>query len=315
MTTGSRALPTQEEVLGYFKSLSNWGRWGADDERGTLNLITPEKVRQAAALVREGVSVSCARPITYDLGPGSSLVIHYMTGTGEGLVPGTPNVAGGSGDFFGIAPHGYTITHMDALSHMFWEGYMYNGKPANLITARAGAVVGSIETPAERGVVSRGVLLDIARLKGVKWLENGTPVLPEDLEAAEKAQGVRVEEGDILFVRTGHYRHRKEEGAEAVPAAHRPGLHVACMPWLHERGVAVIGGEGPEVTPSGYPLNTLPVHHVGIVAMGLYLIDAANFDELAEACEARNRWEYMMTIAPLKFTAGTGCPVNPIAVF
>ena len=315
MTTGARTLPTQEEVLSYFKTCSNWGRWGADDERGTLNLITPEKVRQAAALVRDGVSVSCERPITYDLGvPGSSLTMHYMTGTGEAQEPGATHVAGGSGDFFGIAPHGYTITHMDALSHMFWEGYMYNGKPAKLVTAR-GAGAGSIEVPAERGVVSRGVLLDIARLKGVKWLENGTPVMPEDLEAAERAQNVRVESGDILFVRTGHYRHRLEEGAEAVPAASRPGLQAACMPWLHERGVAVIGGEGPEVTPSGYELNRLPVHQIGIIAMGLYLIDAANFDDLAKACEERNRWEYMMTIAPLKFTLGTGCPVNPIAVF
>ena len=314
MTTDTSSLPTQDEVLTYFKTLSNWGRWGADDERGTLNLITPEKVRRAAELVRDGVSVSCERPITYDLGVGSSVALHYMTSTGESLEPGATNVAGGSGDFFGFAPHGYTITHMDALSHIFWEGYMYNGRPARIVTAQ-GAGAGSIEVPAERGVVGRGVLLDIARLKGVKWLENGTPVLPEDLEAAEQAQGVRVEEGDILFIRTGHYRHRLEEGAEAVPAANRPGLHVACMPWLHERGVAVIGGEGPEVTPSGYELNRLPVHQVGITAMGLYLIDAANFDDLAKACEERNRWEYMMTLAPLKFSLGTGCPVNPIAIF
>ncbi len=313
MTTG-RALPTQEEVLGYFKSCSNWGRWGADDQRGTLNLITPEKIQRAAALIKDGVSVSCERPITYNLA-APSVSIHYMTGTGEAQVPGTPNVAGGSGDFFGMAPHGYTITHMDALSHIFWEGYMYNGKPANLITARGGATTHSIEVPAERGIVGRGVLLDIARLRGVKWLEHGTPVLPEDLEEAERAQGVRVEEGDILFIRTGHYRRRKEEGDDAVPSNHRPGLHVAAMPWLHERGVAVLAGEAPEVVPSGYPLNTLPVHHVAITAMGLYMIDAANFDELAAACEERNRWEYFMTIAPLKYTFGTGSAVNPIAVF
>lgn len=314
MTTGPK-LPTQDEVLGYFKSCSNWGRWGADDQRGTLNLITPDKVARAAALIKDGVSVSCERPITYDMSTGSSLVVHYMTGTGESQVPGTPNVAGGSGDFFGMAPHGYTITHMDALSHMFWEGYMYNGMPANLVTARGGATKGSIEVPAENGVVGRGVLLDIARTKGVKWLENGTPVMPEDLEEAERAQGVRVGEGDILFVRTGHYRHRVEEGHAAVPANHRPGLQAACLPWLHERGVAVIGGEGPEVTPSGYPLNTLPVHHVAITAMGLYLIDAAQFDDLAKACEERNRWEYFVALAPLKYSVGTGSPLNPIAIF
>jgi kynurenine formamidase len=300
-------------VLGYFKSCSNWGRWGPDDERGTLNLITPDKVRQAAALVRDGVSVSCERPIVYEAS-GNTLTLHYMNSTGESQVPGKTHEPGGATDFFGVAPHGYTITHMDALSHFFWEGYMYNGKPANLVTVR-GATAGAIDVPAERGVVSRGILLDIARLKGVKWLENGTPVMPEDLEAAETAEGVRVEEGDVLFVRTGHYRRRREEGPAAVPGDNRPGIQAACMPWLHQRGVAVIGGEAPEVSPSGYEINRLPVHQIGISAMGLYLIDACNFDELAEACEQRNRWEFMITIAPLKFTLGTGCPVNPIAVF
>ena len=314
MTTTSGTTPTEDEMLGYFSSLSNAGRWGADDQRGTLNLITPEKVRQAAALVREGISVSCARPITYDLGMNVSLSMHHMINTGESQVLGAKHVSASASDFFGIAPHGYTITHMDALGHMFWEGYFYNRRPAHLVTVR-GATEGSIEVPAERGVVSRGVLLDVARVKGVKWLENGTPVLPADLEAAEQAQGVRVESGDILFVRTGHYRHRLEEGLEAVPPTRRPGLHAACMPWLHERGVAVIGGEGPEVAPSGYDTVRQPIHQIGIAAMGLYLIDAGNFEELAKACEEHNRWEYMMTIAPLKFTLGTGCPVNPIAVF
>jgi kynurenine formamidase len=313
MTT-TPALPSQDEVLSYFKSLSNWGRWGPDDQRGTLNLITPDKIRQAGGLIRDGVSVSCERPIPFDGSTGLSTALHYMTSTGESHEPGTARQFGGSGDFFGIAPHGYTITHMDAHSHIFWEGYVYNGKPAKLVTSR-GAGVGSIEVPAEVGVVSRGVLLDIARLRNVKWLENGTPVMPEDLEEAERAQGVRVEEGDILFVRTGHYRHGLEEGPAAIPPARRPGIQVACLPWLHERGVAVIGGEGPEVTPSGYDLLQLPVHAVAITAMGLYMIDAANFDDLAKACEERNRWEFFTTIAPLKLVMGTGCPVNPIAVF
>src|SRR5262249_32852616 len=158
--------PSEEEVLNYFKTLSNWGKWGADDERGTLNYITPEKIQYAASLIKEGYSVSCERPITYEASGGPSLVVHYMTGTGEAQALGAKTVAGGAGDFSGIAPHGYTITHMDAHSHMFWEGYMYNGKPAHLVTAR-GATKGSIEVPAEQGVVGRGVLLDIARLKGV----------------------------------------------------------------------------------------------------------------------------------------------------
>ena len=307
MTT--KQVPTEEEVLGWMTSLSNWGRWGPDDELGTLNLITPQKRAQAAGLVKDGISITCSRLITPEIAPDvlSTPPLHYMVG-----VPPAEG-AGGASDFIGMAFHGYTITHIDSLCHMTWEGKMYNGKAASLVTVREKATAGGIDN-VQNGVVTRGVLLDMTKLKGKDWLEAGEGVFPEDLEAAERAQGVRVEEGDALLLRLGWYKKRKEMGASAGPG--RPGLHAATVPWLHERGVSIIVADASQdVDPSGYsPAVGLPVHRVGIVAMGLWLIDAANFDELAEVCNRVNRWECMFIVAPLRFHNATGSPVNPIAV-
>ena len=194
-----RVAPTADEVIGYMKSLSNWGRWGKDDQLGTLNLITPQKVTQAAALVHEGVTVTCARPIVFENSPDITSIppLHYMFRTGtESAATGQS----GALDFIGLAYHGVTITHLDSLSHQFWDGKMYNGLPASLVGAEKGATAGGVDLVKD-GVVTRGVLLDIARLRGVDWLPEGEGVFPEDLEAAEKAQEVRVGPGDALLVR------------------------------------------------------------------------------------------------------------------
>ena len=309
MTT--RPIPTEEEVLGYMTSLSNWGRWGADDELGTLNLITPEKRTQAARLVQEGTSVTCSRLIVPE---GASDVtsippLHYMIRTGESAPSEGP---GGSSDFIGFSFHGLTITHLDALCHQFWDGKMYNGKAASMVKADEKATAGHIDR-AQNGVVTRGVLLDITQVKGKEWLEAGEAVFTEDLEAAEQAQGVRVEEGDALILRLGWYKRRQQEGP---PASGRPGLHAETLPWLHDRGVSILVADASQdMDPSGYPRLGLPVHRVGIVAMGLWLIDAANCEDLVEVCRRLNRWEFMFNVAPLRFHNATGSPVNPLAIF
>jgi kynurenine formamidase len=307
----AREAPTEQQIKEWTRTLRNWGRWGEDDELGTMNYVTAEKRRAAAALVREGVTVSCARRIVYDVDPDTIQPLrHFMTSSGEAAHPENQS---GSSDVFLIGPHGYTITHVDALSHIFWQGQMYNNRPAKLVTTRDGATSLSIEALGD-GVVSRGVLLDITKLKGKKWLEPGEGVFPEDLEAAEEAQGVRVESGDILLVRTGHLRRRNEEGPRA--AGEHPGLQAACLPWLHERQVAMIGCDSAnDAFPSGYNQPPMPIHVVGIVSMGLWLLDNANHEELAAACERFNRWAFLLVIAPLKLKNGTGCPVNPIAIF
>jgi kynurenine formamidase len=312
-------MPTEQEILGWFQTLSNWGRWGAEDELGTLNLITTAKRLQAARLVREGLVISCARTIGYE--PAADNLVparHFMLSSGEGEAPVTVGRTGAT-DVFLLQPHGVTMTHLDAPAHSMvrtdaaqpWT--MYNGKPATRVTTAQGAAVGSIEL-AGGGIVSRGVLLDIPRVRGVAWLEGSDAVMPEDLDQAEAAQGVRVEAGDVLFVRTGFPRRRAERGprptTEGVSA-----LQPACLPWLRQRDVAVLGADtGNDVMPAQYPSIGLPIHGVGMGAMGLWILDNPNYEQLAETCARLGRWEFQAVIAPLKLANATGSPVNPLAI-
>ena len=299
------ADPGPEEVAGYFTSLSNWGRWGTQDQHGTLNLIDGEKRARAAALIRQGTAVSCSRVLAASA-PGSG-VLHFMTASGDGAAHG----AGGATDWFAMPIHAPT-THVDALSHVFWDGQVYNGASARKITT-TGAGVGSIELLAD-GIVSRGVLLDIPRAQGRAWLEPGEPIRPGDLDSCGQAQGITVLPGDVVLVRTGHDRHREADTAlEASTDA--PGLHAGCLPWLHESGIAVLGSDAAnDVLPSGYAGLALPVHTVGMVAMGLWLIDKLWLEDLATACATAGRWEFFFVAAPLRLERATGSPVNPLAV-
>ena len=312
-------IPDESEIVGYMTSLNNWGRWGDDDEFGTINFIGPEERKHAASLVKEGISVSCSRPITKTIYADTvSQVVHYMTGSGEGYSiqenPQLPENQQGSGDFIGMAYHGYNITHIDSLSHIFWNGQMYNGKPSSLVTTREGAKREAIEVLHD-GVISRGVLLDAARFKGVDWMEPGEYVTPDELEEISRQQGVTVGKGDILLVRTGHHKRRMEAGTRPVSDGW-PGLHASCLPWIHEKQVAVIGGDTvSDVVPSGYPNIKQPIHQVAIPHMGLWLLDNLNLEEIANACLERKRWEFMFTVAPLRVQGGTGSPINPIAMF
>lgn len=311
-------IPAEAQVLEWMTSLSNWGRWGNDDQKGCLNLITPEKRKQAAALVQEGIPVSCARPITTEITPDITYQVQrYMVDSGEGRETDPPErrlTRRGAAEFIGMVFHGQTITHIDALSHYSWQGKLYNGKPASLITSREGAQTHSIEAAAE-GIVTRGVLLDVTQVRNVPWLASDDPVMPEDLEAAEELEGVHVEEGDLLLVRTGNYRRRLERGP--VPNTQpMTACQVACTPWFKERGVAMLGTDtSNDVRPSHYATITSPLHTMSLVTLGMWLIDNANLEELAQACQQRNRYEFMLAMGPLRLRQVTGCPVNPIALF
>ena len=311
MSTGSARMPSEAEVMGYMDTLSNSGRWGPDDVLGTLNYITEAKRVQAAGLVKRGVSVSCSRVILPQAAPDVlSPPVHYMSGTGESAP--AQGMAGAS-DFLGIEPHGYTVTHIDAMGHIFWNGKGYNGLDARQVNTRGKAEKGGVEVIAS-GVVTRGVLLDIARVRGVEWMGAGDGITPEDLEAAEKAQNVRVEPGDALLYRTGWPKKRAVEGPPSPPDP-RPGMHAASMPWLHERQVALIAADAAtDVSPAGYPNFGLPVHVVAICAMGLWVLDGADYEELSEVCARENRWEFQFIMAALRWHHATGSPVNPIAV-
>lgn len=325
----ARTIPSREEVLSYFERLSNWGRWGDDDQLGTLNLITAQKRLEAVGLVKEGVVI----PLGMDLDPENPDPIGRETVLKrETAVHHLGDRIQGTREVIEMQTHG-SPTHMDAPSHMAWDGRLYNGYPASEVTTAGGARKMGIEH-ARGGVVSRGVLLDIPGLRGVDWLEPGEAIYPEDLDGAEERQGVRVQEGDVLIARTGYLRRVEVQG----PADRRcNGYHAGCLPWLHERGVSVISSDAlNDIQPSGYGLTTqiidipveerskipneevellLPVHCVALVAMGAWLIDNVVVEELLQACQERGRWEFLITIEPLRWVGSSGSQVNPLAIF
>lgn len=314
--------PPEAQVLAWFDELSNWERWGDDDRLGTLNHLTRDKRVAAARLVTEGVSVSCSWDIRTGRQPGATVESQrYMLSTGlgldeegrRGLMDG--GRAGGAQEFIGMVFHGLDVTHLDSLAHLFWDGKMYGGAPASLVSDRQGALKHDV-LAVQDGVTTRGVLLDIAALRGVDVLDADDHIYPEDLEAAEEAAGVRCEPGDVLLVRTGEGGARRAQKRDYNANKPRSGYQAACLPWLNDRGIAMIGSDvAQDPTPSGYRNVTMPIHMVGIVAMGLWLIDNCQLEDLAAACAQRNRWEFQFMLSPIRFQGVTGSPVNPLAVF
>jgi kynurenine formamidase len=217
-----------------------------------------------------------------------------------------------SAEVVGCASHGVTVTHVDALSHFRVDGRGYNDQPA---AAESEESRGRADRdPLRDGVVTRGVLVDVAAMRERRWLEAGDRIEPEDMERWERAHDVRVTEGDALLVRTGWARRRAELGSYPE-RKHRPGLAAPMLPWLRERGVAMVASDAAhDAIPSGLSRMPMPVHTVGLVAMGLWLLDNGDFDRLAEACAARNRWSFLFMAAPPRFAGATGTPVNPIAI-
>jgi kynurenine formamidase len=298
-----------------FAALQNWGRWGPDDERGTLNYLTADKARAAAALVRRGRSVSLSLPINTIAGPDNPNPALYYVNTTHDVDVGAGDVRFAT-DFLGMQFHGDCHTHMDALCHVAYKDKLYNGRPASSVTSR-GACALDI-TAYAHGVIGRGVLIDIPRAGGVKWLEPGEAVTGEDIEAAEAAAGVRLGEGDVMVFRTGHHRRRLELGAWDVgyTGLGRAGLHPQALTLLHERKVAVFLPDGDgEVVPSPVDGISYPIHPLQITAMGMLCADSLQFEELAQVCAEEQRWEFMVVLAPLRLPRATGSPFNPIAVF
>jgi kynurenine formamidase len=297
-----------------FDSVKNWGRWGADDTRGTLNYITANHIRRAASLVRTGRSISLSLPVNKVAGPDNpNPAIHYMaTGHDNDIGSGSLRFAT---DFLGMQFHGDCHTHIDALCHIAYRGQLYNGRPAELVTT-SGAGTLDISEYAQ-GIVGRGVLLDIPRLRGVPWLEPGTAVTRSELEDAEQAQGVHLGEGDLFVFRTGHHRRRRELGPwdNGYGGEGKAGLHVDAISLLHERHVAGFFPDGDgETVPSTVEGILYPIHPLQITAMGMMASDSLNLEDLAEACAAMQRWEFLVAAAPLRVPGATGSPWNPIAV-
>ena len=321
----SAANATEYEIVGYLDRLSNWGRWGGDDRLGTLNLITDAKRREAAAGVREGLAIGCGRPIVFEAGASDVLVPPILqplpTAPSDGADPRIETAA----EVVGCAPHGVTVTHLDALSHFRVDGRSYNGRRprgepdgegsgAREEPAARGERGEAVDDPLRDGIVTRGVLVDVAALRDRPWLDPGDRIQAEDVEQWERAHDVEVTEGDALLVRTGWARRRRELGPYPE-RKHRPGLDPSMLPWLRDRGVALVASDAAhDAIPSGLTRIPMPIHAVGLVAMGLWLVDNGDFDRLADACAARSRWSFLFMAAPPRFSGATGTPVNPIAV-
>jgi kynurenine formamidase len=318
MTIGAGPSVSLAEFERIFESVKNWGRWGPDDQLGTLNLITPERVREAVSLVRTGRRVSMEIPINTVAGPDNpNPAIHFVS-QGHDIDIGSGGLRFGL-DFLGMASHGDCHSHVDALNHISYKGLLYNGKPAlEVLPSRGGRSLGIDAVAAAGGVVGRGVLLDLPRFRGVKWLEPGEAVTRAELEACEEVQGVRLGEGDIFVYRTGHHRRRLELGAwdNGPEGEGKAGLHVDTVPWMHDRGIAAFLPDGDgEAIPSTVEGITYPIHPLQIVAMGMLCSDSLQLEDLASACEEEGRFEFLVVGLPLRLPGGTGTPWNPIAIF
>jgi kynurenine formamidase len=296
------SVVTQDRVEGYFKSLNNWGRWGHDDQVGTVNLITPARRAAAQALVRTGRTVSLAR----DIGPQPALMYHAT-------FPSNRERADVVLDRFDLVYHGYSITHIDALCHVAWDGELYNGRPFMQSLTAAGATWCPID-PLFDGITSRGVLLDVAAGRKEGFVTVGNPVTPRELDEVARRAGVRIEPGDVVVVRGGQEPFQQAHPEWVPRVSPHPGLHLSCLEWFREKDIAAISWDMMDERPIGYAGFGMGVH-LAIPFLGLALVDNTNPERLAKACVEEHRYEFLFTATPLRIVGSTGAPAHPLAIF
>jgi kynurenine formamidase len=293
---------SKEELERWMKELSNWGRWGKDDQLGAANLITPAKRKQALALAKSGETVSLSHnPVMDKAVDANDPFAHSVTILGQ---------AGIAVEKQEVSFHGSTFTHLDAFCHVSHDGKLYNGFLFQDVVSKDGGCSKLGITVFKNGIVTRGILLDIPRLKGVPYLEAGTHVYREDVEAWEKKAGIKIGPGDAVFLRTGRWARREKMG----PFANLSGFDGSFAPFLKERGVALIGSDGI-LDVGNVPGFALPVHQIALVALGINIFDNVDPEAVAEAAARQNRWEFLLFAAPIPVPNGTGSLINPIAVF
>jgi len=293
----------REESNPMSSEASNWGRWGPDDEKGTLNFITPEIVREAARLVRKGKIYSLSIPVARDapIWPARHNVFHFATYR-DNPIPG-----GISGAEDILIMHTYGTTHLEGLAHVWYDGKLYNGFPATAVGSRG---TEKLAIDNVKGLVSRGVLLDIARLKEVDHLEKGYVITPSDIEDCLAQEGIAIHRGDVVLIRTGWINVFWRDQLEFESG--EPGIGMAAAMWLKDREVSAVGTDtnGVEVRPFEDPAEVFPVHKVLLRDYGLYDIELMKLDELA----ADEVYEFLFVAAPLQIVRGLGSPINPLAL-
>jgi kynurenine formamidase len=308
-----KPITNEAEFRGAMKELSNWGRWGPDDELGASNLITPAKRKQAAALVKEGLTISLAHDVIQeeaaDAGSRLDRVVLNASATG----------AADRYQYTGTY-HGAIHSHLDAVDcHVMFEGKGYNGRSVEDIKAASGCPKGDINAQKD-GIFTRGVLFDATRLPGKAapggWLEPGTAVHARDLEALEKIEHVRVAPGDVILLYTGRWKRRAALGPWKTSEGFA-GYQADVAYFMKERGVAFIAHDAwNDVSPHGFPSAVgLPMHRLALVALGVSIFDNLDLERVADTARRLNRWEFLFSAAPLRIEKGMGSPLNPIAIF
>ena len=289
------------------QAVSNTGRWGSADGLGTLNLITPEITQAAVQEVRDGESVSMSLDVVRDEGPNVRVPLER-----DFSVLGATAASGWALESFTIDYHGYSFSHIDGLGHAIYRGTLYNGVRAEDLSEEGAGRIGVEKM--RQGIVTRGVLVDLPRMRGERWMEPGTFVTPADLEEWERWSGVRVREGDVLLIRTGRWAREAAEGVWRLTET-SAGPHPSVASWLKDRGVAVLGGDNtneryPSIVP---PLS--PVHLLTLVSMGMPLLDNLDLEAVAREAAERDRHTFLFVGAPLPVIGGVGSPLNPLAIF
>ncbi|PYR83945.1 MAG: cyclase [Acidobacteria bacterium] len=298
----SSSAPTKMSAADFerlFKQNTNWGRWGNDDVLGTINLITEQKRKQAAALVKSGVSISVAHDLSTEQAADNPRPLKREV---------APNFRT---DTYFFQYHGTFVTHQDALCHYTFDNHVYNERPLNTKDCFPGI------DNLKNGIVTRGILIDIPRLKGVPYLEPDAAIFQKDIEAWEKMASLKVGPGDAVILRTGRWARREKKGLwNAI--ANAAGFDVTVAPWFKARDVALAGGDVTVEIHTDPPVvegQTTPLHTILIAGLGMPIIDDLDPEALAEMCARLRRWEFMLVVAPLRVPNGTGSPVNPIEIF
>jgi len=287
---------------------SNWGRWGPDDERGALNLLTPDTVVDAARLVRDGRVFALGLPVQprgVPMTPHRPAIVHLMARDGGDYAAGAvaPDDIGTADDYLALPVHG--TTHVDALCHLWYGGQLYNGYSPTEVRSSGASKLGIDKIPP---IVARGVLLDVAGLHGVDHLEAGHPIGPDELDAAAAAQDVEVRPGDVLLVRTGWLKVFDSD----PDLYHRlqPGITIDAVPWIVARDVVAVGSDNSAVERFPAPSGNVPVHRRLLRDYGVHLMELMMLDALAAA----GAHEFLFVASPLRITRGAGSPLNPIAI-
>lgn len=304
-TSQKRETWSKAEFDQLFQQVSNWGRWGKDDQLGTLNLITPERRRQAAALVQSGLSVSMARDLNTEKSIDNPDPFRDTMSLG---VDGKFNM-----DTYTVNFHGFAFSHFDALSHTYYEGHLYNGYPDTAITASGASVLDTAQY--KNGIFTRGVLVDIPWLRGLPYLEKDAHISQHDLEAWETKTGIHIQPGDAVVIRTGRWALRDAKGPWDI-ANSAAGLDPSAIAWLHKRDAAfLVSDAAHDAIPSAVHDVDFPIHVLAIVAMGMPLADQCNLEDVAREALRLHRYTFLLTLAPIRIKGGTGALANPIATF